>query len=110
MMRYEHFLAQENLGRTVTLQTNNKLMLHFFNENRLLIQRKNAKLAICPCLAMITSPSVDPSQTKQSSLPTLAVSNGAAMATSAPAVLPPLPPIIPRPFPPVLSSFTLSCI
>ena len=37
MMRYEDFLAQENLSRTVILQTNNKLILYSFNENRKLI-------------------------------------------------------------------------
>jgi hypothetical protein len=103
-MRHEHFLTQENLGRTVTLQTNNKLMLHSFNENRKLIQRKNAELAIYPCLAMITSPSVHPSKTKQSSLRTLA-------ATGAPTVPPPLLLIITqRSLSALLSSLALSCI
>ena len=90
MMRYEHLLAQEYLGRT--LQTNNRLMLHFFNENRKQIQRKNVELAIYPCLAMITSPSVHPSKTKQSSLRTLCgngcPNNSAPFASNNPAAFP----------------------
>ena len=87
-LRHEHFLAQENLGRTVTLQTNNKLMLHSFNENGKLIQRKNAELAIYPCLAMITSPIQDQTVVPANSCGNGCPNSSAPFACNNPAAFP----------------------